>query len=930
MLLSCSPFPFRPILYRLHLWRLSRQAAGGDIPAVRALAAIFCTSPNPRIRAIAGRRLTHLERSDQADLLCRESLLRDNPDLVNLVTGCGYLPSVTLNRALWFFCTARIDDLRRLDPGDNFPLLAAGYTSGDETIRARARNAARRDGNTTILAHALTGGNITRNAASWFYAEWEIVVSGLVSGKRWDDLWLLVPLAPLPLAMKAVRALLEAGWSPRGDDHLAWDNLVAALPDRWTYPLLTGNSRDAASWTSGQVVRSCFSPDGSLIATGSSDGMIVVRQVVSSGPSCEFSAGPCAVRFLAIPAGEDMIISAEDSGILRCHDLHDGSLLWSHEGGREEGVVALSSDGGSVLVGNSAGTLRVLGIRDGKLLASLNLHSSAVTCIAVVPDHPDAACGHADGSVSICLPRDGMLLKVLPGNGSPVLSIAFDPAGSGCLVVYERGFPVRWDPSCGEILGVYHGYPGKTVCCTAPTAGGWFAVGSDDHVIRCWEMNGKAPVAAIPLYKRDVVSCSADPEGKYLSAGFLDGSVRIWSMPRAVLVRELKGHKKTVTSCIFTPDSRGIATVSWDGTTKIWRVPGMEILRTFDSHSGGIAALAGPAGTLVAAVTADGIARLIDGSEGTVLRSLDLYVARVRAAALSPDGSMLAITGSDSSIRCWNTNDGSLVASGTVQGTSHRCCTFVPDGSALVAGGWDGACRVFSLPGMDPLRTLYGHTSNVTCCTVSKDGSFLVSGSNDTTIRFWRNDEEEAFAVIGESRSEVGAVALSPEGEFLAAGYRDGDVRLYRLPYGTFAFDLPGLTGRVTSLAFADGGCLLAAGYDSGICALYSVPDHALLGTMPVHSSAVTGLVILPGGMKIITSGIDGRCRVSDLPAIPFASRSNPSDIPEARGERGRIDGNSMGGDVFHRALLTARFREEIMISLPPGMSTYYDIQIVG
>lgn len=928
---SCGHLPFiSPWLYRLGVRRIGRRVTAGDLPAVRELAAVFCTTPDIKARDLAGQGLRNLKSPEQIDILCRESLLWDNDVLTALASGCGYLPSIPADRDLWLFCTSRAGELHTLDTG-HFPLLAAGYAAADEAVRARARDAARRDGTSSILARVLAGTPVTQNAPRWSYGEWEVVITGISEEGCRDDLWLLAPLAPFPLAMEAIRVLKAGGWSPQGDDRILWNDLAKNLPDRWTYPLPAEELRDPVGKPAGQVSRLCFSHDGNLLATGCCDGMITVWRTTTAGLAAEFSAGPGSISFLGIPAGNTSLISAGDDGTVRCHSLEDRSLLWSWNCRGDRAAITLSPDSRTVLVGDTGGNLTMLDTRDGQMLYTLPLHASPVTCITPSPVGPAIVCGHADGTVSVVCPGDDTGPLTLPGNNNPVLALSISPSGTECLAVYERAHPARWDITAGKKLRTFTGHTGRATCRAVPPGGSWFAIGSDDHSLRCWDPALPAPISVIPFYSRSVTSCSASSDGSILAAGFHDGSVRIWRMPGGELVREYKGHKKTVTSCTLSPGSDRLATVSWDGTTKLWRIPDGGIVRTFDSHAIGIAALAGPAGTLLAMVTGDGIARVIDGRDGRTVRTIDLYTPSIRTAAMSPDGAYLVSAGTDSSLRCWNIRDGSLVAAGDRQATSFWCCTFLADGSTLVTGGWDGSCRFFTLPDITPIRILAGHTSTVTCCTASRDGTLLVTGSNDTTVRLWRTAEDEAYAVLRDSRSEVSVVALSPEGTLLAAGNREGIIRLYRLPYGTPDRDLPGLPGKITTLAFTADGCILVAGYGTGTCALFSMTERSLIRTLPAHSGAVTGLAMLPDGRTLVSTGADGFCRFHVLPRMPFPVHASLADIPAAA-PAGKQGARGLEPDpvAFHRALLVARFQGEIGICPPMNVAGCYDIQIVG
>jgi WD40 repeat protein len=782
-----------------------------------------------------------------------------------------------------------------------------------------------------VLARALTGTNVTQHAGRWTYDEWDIIITGLTSGQQWDDLWLLAVLAPVPLAVTAITALKGAGWIPAGDDQLLWNNIASALPDRWMYPVPVGHAPVPARKPSGKVVSLCFSPDGSLFATGCQDGVITVRRTASAGPAAEFSNGPTPIRFLELSADNTCLVAGGDDGTVHGYGMQDRSRIWSYEGSGETPACSVSPCSRSVLIGDHGGSLHLLDAANGRELSSLRVHPSPVTCISHGPGGSPVACGHADGTVSVIRHGGHSALRLFSGTGSPARALTFSPAGTELLVLYEQADPVLLDIVAEKSIRLFTGSAGRAVCHAVSSGGGWFAIGTDDQTLRCWSWREPAPAACLQFPRRHITCCSPVAGGSLLAIGFQNGKVRVCLMPGGDFVKECGGDKKPVTACALSPDGTRLAAVNWDGTARLWRLPEGEVVRTLDAHAGTIAALAGPAGNLLATATADGIARVLDGSDGTLLRMIDLYTPSVRAAAMSPDGRYLASAGADASVRIWMLRDGSLAAAAEALATSQRCCTFFPDGSSLVTGGWDGACRIYRVPDAHLLRTLFGHTSVVTCCAVSRDGSLLVTGSNDTTVRLWNTEEGEAYAVLGKSCAEVSAVALSPDETLLAAGSADGRVRLWRLPYGTPAGDLPGLPWKVTALAFTPDGCTLIAGSGHGTCAFFSLPEKTLIRFIPCHTGAVTGIGILPDGRTLVTTGGDGVCRFHSLPPMPFLVHAALADIPAAAREvelAGSGAGNSQW--TFLRTMLSARFRGEIEVSPMSRTAGCYDIQIVG
>lgn len=915
-------------LYRRDTGKAARLLAAGSIEAVRELAGVFVAAEDPASRTAAARALAGITEPRQALALCTECLLRDDPDLDGLLRDAPLLPPGPGERALFLFCTRRSAAPGRPYREEDLSLLAAGYAAAHPKIRSRACKSAKRDSTCGILARALAGPSSTQDAARWSYLEWEVVIRGLALEQQWDRLWLLVPHAPAPLALTAIAALHAAGWQPMGDARIAWDAVAPATVERWTFPVPVSGAPAPAAKPAGQVVRLSFSPDGSLLATGTTGGSVEVHRTITPGTVSSISLGDDTVRILAIPAGNTHLVTGTGERTVSCFRLDDNSLVWTREHKHPVTAVLPDPDGKRLFLGDRTGHLFILSLEDGRPIYSLHLCSSPVTCIARAG--PVTACGHADGTVAI-LDAEKPDPLIVNGATSPVRSLAITPDGTGCVAIFEQGFPALFATETGERVRAFRGHAGTAAHGAHSPGGGWFAVANDEHTIRIWDQGSAAPAATIPLYSRQATALGAAPDGSVLFAGFHDGTVRVYGMPGARLLREFKAHKKAIGTCSVSPAGDRVATASWDGTTRVLRLPHCEALRTWDAHAGGIAALAGPAGTLIAPVTADGTGRLMDGKDGSVIRTIDLYTPAVRAAALSPDGSILAVAGADATLRFWDIRAGSLAGSCGRRSTSWRCCAFLPGGKSLVAGGWDGSLAIIHVPDGTIACTLNGHTSTVTCCALSPDGDHLITGSNDTTARIWMGPGYEAGAVIRDSRTEIGAVAVSPDGVRFAAGGSDGVIRLYCLPYGTPDCSIAGPPGTVTSLAFTEDGCLVVAGYDSGICAFFSVFEQRLIRTVPAHAGAVTGSIVLHGGRTLVTTGADGACRFRPLPHLPFPARASPVDIAAVEREEQQATRESTRAQwAFLHALLAARFRDEIGICMLPAGPGLYDIMVVG
>jgi WD40 repeat protein len=151
------------------------------------------------------------------------------------------------------------------------------------------------------------------------------------------------------------------------------------------------------------------------------------------------------------------------------------------------------------------------------------------------------------------------------------------------------------------------------------------------------------------------------------------------------------------------------------------------------------------------------------------------------------------------------------------------------------------------------------------------------------------------------------------------------------MPDGTRDCDIPGITGAVTALAFTDDGHLLIAGYDTGILVLISWIERKIIQTIHAHSGPLTGIGVVRGGRNVVTGGGDGFLHVWALPPTTELAGKTIEDIPIASSlERGSPPGKDREQWRFLRAILSARFSNEIELCSDLMETGAFDIQIVG
>lgn len=204
-----------------------------------------------------------------------------------------------------------------------------------------------------------------------------------------------------------------------------------------------------------------LSPDGALLAVGSSDGFIELRDVGTGKlrADLQFQAEDAfmmhedAVLALAFSRDSELLATGSADGAVRVWKALTGAQLRRYDAAHAGGVnsVVFSRDNSHVLTAGGDGVVRVHGLRSGRLLKELRGHDGAASSAVYSEDHTRIYSAGRDGMVRVWDAKTGdNLLSFGPPKGTdgasaattPDLTLALHrgPAGSADgLLVAMRG-----------------------------------------------------------------------------------------------------------------------------------------------------------------------------------------------------------------------------------------------------------------------------------------------------------------------------------------------------------------------------------------------------------------------------------------------------------------------------------------------------------
>lgn len=277
-------------------------------------------------------------------------------------------------------------------------------------------------------------------------------------------------------------------------------------------------------------------------------------------------------------------------------------------------------------------------------------------------------------------------------------------------------------------------------------------------------------VRVLPGPATHVREVKLSPDGKLLAVGSDDNLVRVYEVNTGRLAYELSGHSKAVVALAFAPDGQRLLSASLDQSGRLWSLATRKQENLFHFN---IAVTTRPGESPIEALVRAG-----QISSGHI---------QIACLAWSPDGRTLAMGGTNGFVQ---TYDPAVSAAGrpappvktfsiSFQGADESgisSITFTPDGRALLVTGavsrqGKGSAGIFDLESGKFRQAFPGHGQDtVLAGNLSVDGQLAIStGSTQGETCIWRTSNGQLVQELRGRGKPVKSLSWSKDGKSIVS-----------------------------------------------------------------------------------------------------------------------------------------------------------------
>ncbi|CAG9313793.1 unnamed protein product [Blepharisma stoltei] len=309
-----------------------------------------------------------------------------------------------------------------------------------------------------------------------------------------------------------------------------------------------------------------------------------------------------------------------------------------------------------------------------------------------------------------------------------------------------------WHPQW-KLMRVISGHQGWVRCITVDPTNSWFATGSNDRMIKIWDLaSGQLKLSLVGHINavRDLV---ASDRHSYLFSCSEDKTINCWDLEYNKIIRHYHGHLNGVYSLSIHPTLDLLFSTSRDCTCRVWDIRTKAQVMVLEGHTGTVWDVASQAPEpQIITGSADTFIKLWDLSTGRCMNTLTRHKKAIRAVKFHHEDYAFISAAADN-LKLWKCPEGEFLRNFPGNGSIINDIAINED-NVLVTGGDDGVLSFWDYSSGYNFQNIQTQVqpgslsceAGIFATCFDRSGLRLITAECDKTIKIYKEDENSSIS----------------------------------------------------------------------------------------------------------------------------------------------------------------------------------------
>ncbi len=619
-----------------------------------------------------------------------------------------------------------------------------------------------------------------------------------------------------------------------------------------------------------EVFCAAFSPSGGQIASGGSDGTVVVWDATSGRQLKQFDI-PSRVDAL------EHIFYSPDGQTILATDGEEHFFGWQTSAGKpllfldEEGEPAtaetliFSPDGNHLLTLDNGDNV-LWNLRSAKAVKRLGDEPASSIEWATFSNQGNKLLIRDDDTAWVMDAEDGRTLYEIKDDDLDAIdAAAYSPSGRQILVTPSSGAEAWiFDSTTGKAAFRLKGHTESVNSAAYSPDGKWIATASDDKTIIVWNATNSKRIWRSKVQEAAFSSVEFSQDGKRLLTLDEDDTIATWDAGSRRLL-QIKNEEESLKDVSFTASARQIVAKSGTDEETIMLYSAATGKKLYPGEDEEGQAVPSPDGRRMVVIATDdtgknSAATVRDAESGKQLYPLKGHGLGLQMVAFGPRVSfdrktkrMAGVMDKEETVTIVDTATSKKLL--TLEHTSSvSCVLFSEDGTRIYTGCADGTVTIWNAAIGEEISHFKKQTEAVRCIADDSEGKRLVTGSEDDSVVLWDVAAQKPLLTLDDHEADVYSVDLSSDGTRIASGDATGQFIQWDAVSGKKLLQLQAHQSELVDVTYTEDGKRILTGSADKSCLILDAVSGQILTQFNGHQGPILRVGEVEGNTKLMVS----------------------------------------------------------------------------